>query len=50
MSPEHRFELERRQGPPHINKGKQYETVLPFKVSFYSVYSAIKTNNLFECV
>ena len=28
--PEHCLELERWQGPPHVNKVKQYETVLSF--------------------
>ena len=32
-SPEHCLKLERWQGPPHINKVKQYETVLSFEVS-----------------
>ena len=31
--PEHCVKIERWQGPPHINKAKQYETVLLFKVS-----------------
>ena len=57
-SPEHCLELERCQGPPNINKVKQYEIVLPFKVSLfnqfiqpwkqgesvYLVYSSIKKN------
>ena len=29
------LKLERWQGPPNINKVKQYEIVLSFKVSFY---------------
>ena len=32
-SPEHCLKQERWQGPPHINKVKQYETVLSFMVS-----------------
>ena len=35
--PEHCLKVERWQGPPHINKVKQYETVLSFKF----VYSVI---------
>ena len=33
--PEHCLKLERWQGPPHINKMKQYETVLSFKITLY---------------
>ena len=36
MFPEYCLKLERRQGPPHINKMKKYETALPFKVSLFS--------------
>ena len=32
MSPEHCLKLERWQGPPHVNKVKQYEIVLSFHV------------------
>ena len=35
ISPEHCLELGRWQGPPHINKVKQYETVLSLKVSLF---------------
>ena len=31
----HFFKLERWQGPPNINKVKEYETVLPLKVSLF---------------
>ena len=33
MSPEHCLKLGRWQGPPHINKVKQFEIALSFKVS-----------------
>ena len=33
--PGHSLKLEKWQGPPHINKCKQYETVLSFKVSLF---------------
>ena len=33
MQPEHCLKLEGWRGPPQINKTKQYEIVLPFKVS-----------------
>ena len=36
ISPEHCLKLERWQGPPHINKVKQCETVLSLKVSLFS--------------
>ena len=32
----HRWKLERWQGPPHINKVKQYEVVLSFKASLFT--------------
>ena len=35
--PEHCLKLERWQGPPHINKVKQYEIVLSCKVSLVTV-------------
>ena len=34
-TPKHRLKLERWTGPPHINKVKQNETVLSFKVSLF---------------
>ena len=34
-SPEHYLKPERRQGLPHVNKVKQYELVLSFKVSLF---------------
>ena len=34
-SPEQCLKLERWQGPPHINKGRQYETVLSFRLSLF---------------
>ena len=33
--PEDCLKLERWQGPPHVNKAKQHETVLSFKVSLF---------------
>ena len=38
---EHCWKLERWQGPPHINKVKQYEIVLSFKVRLL-VYSVVR--------
>ena len=37
-SPEHWLQLERWQGPPHINKVKKYESVLSFKVHLFILY------------
>ena len=37
-TPEHCLKLERWQGPPNINKVKQYEIVLSFKVSLYNQF------------
>ena len=34
------LKLERWQGPPHVNKAKQYEAVSSFKG--HSVYSVVK--------
>ena len=39
---EHCLKLERWQGPPHINKIKQYEIVLNFKVSLFIQFVWIK--------
>ena len=47
MSPEHCLKLERWQGPPNVNKARQSEIVLSFKVKFvYSVYSVMKTKGV----
>ena len=47
-SPEHRLKLERWQGLPHINKAKQYETLLSFKFSLFIqfVCSVTKTQRV----
>ena len=34
-SPEHSLKLERWQGPPNVNKVKQYETALSSKVNLF---------------
>ena len=48
MSPELCSKLERWQGPPHINKGKQLEIVLSFGKRRDFVYSiCLHINKLF---
>ena len=45
--PEHSLKLERWQSLPHVNKVKQYEIVLSFKVSlFISVFSVMTTKRV----
>ena len=36
MSRDHHLKIEMCQGPPNINKVKQYEIVFSFKFSFFS--------------
>ena len=46
-SPELCLKLERWQGPPHINKAKQYETVLFLKVKSQKIRVSHNEESLF---
>ena len=48
--PEHCLKLERWQGPPNINKLKQYETLLSFKFSLLIQFVKSWKQRLFICL